>query len=216
VWDDYPDRGLYTCRMTRRGVAVSGLQWKSAAFSGLVAQSGSGKDEPLLVHPPLRTARASFPACGSSLAKARSKDPATRLPELPSQYASAVVTPVVQWSANQWRSRVLQAGTHRTSAAPLSSFAFPPRSRFHILSCDVRPVGRGLTFVPGDVPTRIRSITIRHSLLPTSQTHTARNRPCGLSSPKGAIRGFHVSSVRVRRVRCLLWTGRFVDHESRV
>jgi hypothetical protein len=38
VWDDYPDRGLYTCRMTRRGVAVSGLQWKSAAFSGLVAQ----------------------------------------------------------------------------------------------------------------------------------------------------------------------------------
>jgi hypothetical protein len=39
VWDDYPDRGLYTCRMTRRGVAVSGLQWKSAAFSGLVAQS---------------------------------------------------------------------------------------------------------------------------------------------------------------------------------
>src|SRR5882757_6401867 len=47
------------------------------------------------------------------------------LPELPSQYASAVVTPVVRWSANQWRSRVLQAGTHRASALPLSSFAFP-------------------------------------------------------------------------------------------
>jgi glycosidase len=41
------------------------------------------------------------------------------------QYASAVVTPVVRWSANQWRSRVLQAGTHRASALPLSSFAFP-------------------------------------------------------------------------------------------
>lgn len=42
MWDDYPDRGLYTCRMTRRGVAISGLQWKSAAFSGLVAQRGFG------------------------------------------------------------------------------------------------------------------------------------------------------------------------------
>jgi hypothetical protein len=92
---------------------------------------------------------------------------------------------------------------------------FPPRSRFHILSCDVRPIGRGLTFVPGDVPTRIRTITIRHSLLPTSQTRTAKDRPCGLFSPKGAIRGFHVPSVRVHRVRCLLLTGRFADHESR-
>ena len=147
----------------------------------------------MLVHPPLRTARASFPACGSSLTKALSKDPAARPAiESPSQYGSAVVTPVVRWSANQWRSIVLQAGTHRTSASPLSSFAFPPWSRFHILSCDVRPVGRGLTFVPGDVPTRIRTITIRRSLLPTSQTRTAKDRPCGLSSPKGAIRGFHV------------------------
>ena len=75
------------------------------------------------------------------------------------------------------------------------SFALPPWSRFHRLSCEVRPVGRGLTFVPGDVATRIRTITIRPSLLPTSQTRTAKDRPCGLSSPKGAIRGFDVPSV---------------------
>ena len=89
---------------------------------------------------------------------------------------------------------------HRSSALPWSSFAFPPRSRFHRLSCEVRPVGRGLTFVSGDIPTRIRSITLRHSLLPTSQTRTAKDRPCGLLSPEGAIRGFHVPSVRVHRL----------------
>ena len=43
-----------------------------------IPKKRSGKDEPLLVHPPLRTARASFPACGSSLTKALSKDPAAR------------------------------------------------------------------------------------------------------------------------------------------
>ena len=68
--------------------------------------------------------------------------------------------------------------------------------RFHRLSCEVRPVGRGLTFVAGDIPTRIWSITLRHSLLPTSQTRAAKDRPCGLLSPEGAIRGFHVPPVR--------------------
>jgi hypothetical protein len=38
----------------------------------------SGKDEPLLVHPPLRTVRASFPAYGSSLTKTPIGDPAAR------------------------------------------------------------------------------------------------------------------------------------------
>lgn len=129
------------------------------------------------------------------------------LPELPSQYASAVVAPVVRWIAIRWHPNVLQARTHRSSAWPRSSFALPPWSRFHKLSCEVRPVGRGLTFVPGDVATRIRTITIRPSLLPTSQARTAKDRPCGLLSPKGAIRGFDVPSVRVHRVRCLLLTG---------
>jgi hypothetical protein len=177
----------------------------------------SGKDEPLLVHPPLRTVHVSFPTYGSSPTKALRKDPAARSTiELPSQYASAVVTPVVRWSANQWRSRVFSGGDAPSIGLAAVVICFPPRSRFHILSCDVRPVGRGLTFVPGDVPTRIRTVTVRHSLLPTSQTRTAKDRPYGLLSPKGAIRGFHVSSVRVHRVRCLLLTGRLADHESRV
>ncbi len=64
--------------------------------------------------------------------------------------------------------------------------------RFVKLSCDERPVGRGLTFVPGDVETRIHAITAWHSLLPTSQTGTPIGSPCGLLSLAGEIPGFHV------------------------
>ncbi len=48
--------------------------------------------------------------------------------------------------------------------------------------------------MPGDVQTRIRTVTVRPSLLPTSQTRTAIDGPCGtLSRQKaGTIRGFHV------------------------
>lgn len=35
----------------------------------MVPQRGSGKDEPLLAHPPLRTVHVSFPTYGSSLTK---------------------------------------------------------------------------------------------------------------------------------------------------
>ncbi len=42
-----------------------------------------------------------------------------------------------------------------------------------------RPVGRGLPFGPGDVETRIRSITERPSLFPTSHSRTPIGSPCG-------------------------------------
>ncbi len=64
--------------------------------------------------------------------------------------------------------------------------------RFVKLSCDERPVGRGLTFVPGNVETRIHAITARHSLLPTSQTGIPMGSPYGLLSLAGEIPGFHV------------------------
>jgi len=50
--------------------------------------------------------------------------------------------------------------------------------------------------VPGDVATRIRAITARHSLLPTSHTRTAMGRFYNLLSPKGTIRGFNVPPVK--------------------
>ena len=47
------------------------------------------------------------------------------------------------------------------------------------LSRDERPVGRGLAFAPGDIATGIRAITVRRSLLPTSQTRTPVGPPRG-------------------------------------
>ena len=65
--------------------------------------------------------------------------------------------------------------------------------RFSRLSCDERPVGRGRTFVPSD-DTRIPTVTVGHSLFPTSQTRTALGAPSDTLSQSrlGTVRGFHV------------------------
>ncbi|WP_207681262.1 hypothetical protein [Desulfonema magnum] len=55
------------------------------------------------------------------------------------------------------------------------------------------PVGSLLTFVPGKFRTRIRTVTARHSLSPTSFTRIPVGLPCGSLSPKGEIRAYHVS-----------------------
>ena len=75
------------------------------------------------------------------------------------------------------------------------SFAFPSQFRFSKLSRKEVPDGRGRTFVPDHVSTRIRFITKRHLLFPSSQTRTPIGSPCGSLSCKnktGGIRGFHV------------------------
>ena len=59
---------------------------------------------------------------------------------------------------------------------------FSSYPRFCTLSYDERPVGRGPTFVSGDSRTRIRTITARPSLLPTSQAGTPIDTPRGESS----------------------------------
>jgi hypothetical protein len=83
--------------------------------------------------------------------------------------------------------------THQSGGPAPVVICFSSCRRFSILSCDERPVGRGRTFVPGDV-TRIHAVMAWPSLLPTSQTRTAMGEPNGtLSQPRlGAIRGFHV------------------------
>jgi len=62
----------------------------------------------------------------------------------------------------------------------------------------------------------VPSITAGHSLFPRSCARTATGRPRSLLSPRGAIRGFHVPLMEVRRVRCLLWAGRYMGHESAI
>ena len=72
-----------------------------------------------------------------------------------------------------------------------------PFKVFSILSREKAPVGRGLTFVPGDIETRIRSITERPSLFPTSQARTSISSPCGLPSLAGEDTGFPRSAPEV-------------------
>ncbi|MQL50598.1 hypothetical protein GEA64_22760 [Photorhabdus khanii] len=66
----------------------------------------------------------------------------------------------------------------------------------------------------GNVKTRIRTITAQPSLFPTSQSRTTIGDLCRLLSPRGSDTGFPRSVCEVRGVRCLLLTGRDVDHES--
>jgi hypothetical protein len=76
----------------------------------------------------------------------------------------------------------------------LSSF-----KRFSRLSRDERPVGRRPTCVSGNVQTRIRPVTGRPSLLPTSQTRSAMGAPHGaLSRPEGRTR-YGVSTFRYEK-----------------
>src|SRR6202521_5060676 len=95
------------------------------------------------------------------------------------------------------------------------SFAFHPHERFSKLSRDVPPIGRGPTFVSGNVKTCIRAITARHSLLPISYSLSTIGRPCGLLSSEGERYGvstFHAK--KSYRLRCLLSTGMHLGHET--
>lgn len=78
---------------------------------------------------------------------------------------------------------------------------------------EVCPLSRRVMFQP---TTPVRPITGQHSLFPQSCSRTTIGRLCSLLSPKGAIRGFHVPLAEVRRVRCLLWTGRLMGHERAI
>lgn len=60
---------------------------------------------------------------------------------------------------------------------PTIAICIPSCRRSSKLSRKRVTVGRGLAFAPGDVQTRIRPVTGRHSLFPTSQARTAVQRP---------------------------------------
>jgi hypothetical protein len=89
-----------------------------------------------------------------------------------------------------------------------------PFKVFSILSREKAPVGRGLTFVPGNVETRIRPITGRHSLLPTSQARTSISSPCGSPSLAGEDTGLPRSAPEVcAGLGTCCRPGSAVDHE---
>jgi hypothetical protein len=108
---------------------------------------------------------------------------------------------------------VLSPGRECTGVKRLSLLSPFPR-RFHKFSRNERPVGRGLTFVPGDVETRIRPITGRPSLFPTSQARTSVSFPHGSPSLTGEDTGLPRSAPEVSAgLGTCCRPGSAVDHE---
>ena len=90
----------------------------------------------------------------------------------------------------------------------------PVSHRIYPLSCQERPVGRRLTFVPGNVETRIHPITGRPSLLPTSQARTSHRSPCGSPALTGGDTGLPRSASEVfAGLGTCCRPGSTVDHE---
>ena len=154
---------------------------------------------------PLRTVRASFPAYGSSTSKA-----ALRPTRLSLQLDILCDTNMADTSSGRARGRGAQPGGRTTSISYLPS----PFKVISIRSRKEAPVGRGLTFVPGNLETRIRPITGRHSLLPTSQARTSISSPYGSPSLAGKDTGLPRSAPEVSAgLGTCCRPGSAVDHE---
>jgi hypothetical protein len=159
---------------------------------------------PLRAPSPLRTVRASFPAYGSSTSKTDCWS--IRLPSRDNLCDTTMVGTRL-WM-NQRRGRSAGWSNH------LQLSWLSPFKVFSIRSRKKAPVGRGLTFVPGNVETRIRPITGRPSLLPTSQARTSISSPCGSPSLAGEDTGLPRSAPEVSTgLGTCCRPGSAVDHE---
>ncbi len=74
-----------------------------------------------------------------------------------------------------------------------------PRKILQTISKWSTGVGRQLPFGPGDVATRIRPITGRHSLFPASYSRTSNSVPCGFTCPNAPGRKYGVSTFRLQK-----------------
>ena len=102
----------------------------------------------------------------------------------------------------------------RVVEPPPSPICLPRLSWICTLSRKEAPVGRGLTFVPGDVETRIRPVTGRPSLLPTSQARTSIRSPYGSPALAGKDTGLPRSASEVfAGLGTCCRPGSPVDHE---
>ena len=130
---------------------------------------------------------ASFPAHGSSTSKTDRQS--IRLPSRNSLCGTSLQPP---------GPGLPEEGVHRRVVEPPPSPICLPRLRWIcILSRKEAPVGRGLTFVSGDVETRIRPITGRPSLLPTSQARISISSPYGSPALAGKDTGLPRSASEV-------------------
>jgi hypothetical protein len=125
---------------------------------------------------PLRTGREGFPSPGSSISKAVVSEPANRTSMLTARY----------WT---------EAGSLMGKVAPAEQVRHHLQhllGRFFGCFRAETPEGSQPAFASGDLSTRVRPITGRHSLFPSSSTRTALGRPCGSPTPVGERYGLTV------------------------
>jgi hypothetical protein len=136
-------------------------------------------------------------------------------PELPSQYASAAVERTVRRFANQWHPNIGPLRTHQSGATPPLSFAFPHDG------------GSAISLATKD-PSDVGSLSCRVTFKPVSATlHRGirffrhpkpappwANLTVRCPGDAGSGTGFPRSAREVQWVRCLLSTGKRVDHEN--
>jgi hypothetical protein len=127
-----------------------------------------GKTGALPPQPPLRTGHDSFPSYGSSTPKA---DPVRGHPS----------TPCWQYTGLLCDTNLLSLYQCLAWGACISAHLLSPLRRFIRRFRNGAPGGRGRSFEPGDVSTRIHPITGCHLLLPPSQARIPISVPCGFT-----------------------------------
>src|SRR5262249_1562033 len=146
----------------------------------LKLSGGSGKEILLPAPPPLRTARAPFDACSSSI------DQRTCYGTRSSTLAGWPTCTLLRGSRQRNR-----RGPHRQEPCAPPTF----------LLCPLKSVSPPLTYANTTAKsaglrrratTPIRSITDRPSLPPSSFTRSPVGAPCGLLSRVGGLRAYHV------------------------
>ena len=148
----------------------------------------------------LRTVRATFTAYGSSSTKAyyvtQQLDRVTFAIHIWS-FNTAVQWP---WLSSRWVAIECSEGEALTSFEVI--ICVPPLIKFLKFSCNGRPAGSGLTFVP-DIRLYLH-ITMQPWLSPASMTCTTIGYFRRQLSPRGAIQAYRVPYVTQCHVKCPL------------
>ena len=163
--------------------------------------------------PPLRTARAPFDACSSSIEQrpceirpGRLRRPTTPLTGRGCPIGLGVNLDVTAAEPATEMTSVAAAAPARIVTTPPTDLLCPLR-RLADGSRPPTPEGSRPAFAWGDVATPIRPITGRPSLPPSSFTRSPIGSSYGSPSLAGGLRAYHVASRKPAWVRSRLYAG---------
>jgi hypothetical protein len=160
----------------------------------------SGSREALLPPRPLRTARAPFDACSSSIGQRALIKHAVVPIGLGVHLSVTTAEPATEMIS-------VAAGAPATAVTAAPTSLHPSLRRLADGSRPPTPEGSLPPFGWGNVPTPIRPITGRPSLPPSPCTRSPIGSPYGSLSPGGGLRAYHVAPLKPAWVRPRLYAG---------